>query len=308
MAPTTAPSISTRALRTRCTTALKGPSWQGDPQLARQATGDREVGRAIVGLVQDTEVAPREADATEAIVAAGAAGRPHHVGAGDAVVAEGAVLARAAPLALRAVGAIDALGAIGAVVAAGQSLRLEAERALAAALAAFAREAAEVVAGAGAPGELTKGGFELGAGHRLRIGHRDASLKPRRYTGNLRSAPLSWPLEATCDPMCDTEAFDARHVRLTSLNGGVLGERPDSRPRPVGGERIDSFRACRERATGAADCASSRLARLLEALRGGGRRPGVGHVPPGALRRRGHPRQRRQAVDSRPARRDGATQ
>src|SRR5580704_967448 len=105
MAPTTSPSTSTRACSTRCTTALKAPSWKRDPELARQPAGDGEVGRAVVRLVQDPEVAPRQAHAAEAIGAAGAACRPHQVGAADAAVAQDAVLARAAPLTRHAVGA-----------------------------------------------------------------------------------------------------------------------------------------------------------------------------------------------------------
>jgi|SRR5277367_1333686 len=183
MAPTISPSTSTRALDTRCTTALTAPSrergarpsWQRDPELASEPSRDGEVGRTIVGLVQDAEVAPRKADASEAIRASRAPGRPHQVGAADAVVAERAVLARAAAAARRAVGAIEAVVAADAVVAAGEALGLDAERALAAAFAPLAGEATEIVSRDPAGGEPAKGGFELEPGHGRRIAHRSGA-------------------------------------------------------------------------------------------------------------------------------------
>src|SRR5262245_28164773 len=105
MAPVTSPETSTRARRTRCTTARTASA---EAELAREPGREREVGAAIVGLVEDVEVLLVEAHAPEAVGAAGAVDALHQVrrlGAalgGDAVVA-GHEVARAAVV--RAVGA-----------------------------------------------------------------------------------------------------------------------------------------------------------------------------------------------------------
>src|ERR1700722_18276950 len=134
MAPTPSPSTSTRALATRCTTALMAPSREDEAELARQTGRRLEVSRAVAGLVQEIKVAPAEAYAAETVGAPAATHGAHQVGAPDAAVAFQAVLAGETPRGARAMGAIGAVGAAPAVVAPRQALRGDAEGALAASL------------------------------------------------------------------------------------------------------------------------------------------------------------------------------
>src|SRR5207253_7461430 len=86
-----------------------------------------EVRGAVVGLVEDVEVAPPQADAAEAIRAAAAADAANQVRPADAALRVDAVLAADAAPATHAVGALGAIRRRGAVLAAREPLRLDAE-------------------------------------------------------------------------------------------------------------------------------------------------------------------------------------
>src|SRR5437870_1246103 len=149
MLPTIAPSTSTFAQATRCTSARIG----SEPQLALEPGHHLEVGLTIVGLVQDVEVTLREADAAEAIRAAAASDALDQVGAAHASLALGAVLAGQASGASQAVRAIRAVCTRYAVLRSGDPFAIDAEGGVGASLASLAADASRVRRGAGVLGD-----------------------------------------------------------------------------------------------------------------------------------------------------------
>ena len=137
-------------------------AWSG-LELLKQGPTQREVGGAVVGLVQDVEVLATQPNAAEAIGALGHVGAPDQIRAADQAPAVRTMLASEQAFGALAMRRVRALHALDAVVAADQVLRVPAEGALRAAAASLTADALVVVALRLELGdELAVASFELG--------------------------------------------------------------------------------------------------------------------------------------------------